>query len=203
MEESLSKEKIIKIVSERFEANPRVITLFDPKRDNFAQKVQNLINYCYHICKKLDGIYVSSNQKTIIFFYYKKDFRQSYDDYLRYAKMIFGIPCSKLWASIKREKLIKKRRPNLENYIYVWFLAQEKTHRGLGGLIEIQNFLFTKAMEYKLDILLETSNPDLIKLYERAGFKIYHVLIIKGEEIFFLTAKVKDIATYFNERTTF
>lgn len=194
--QTLTKDKIISIVSERFESNPRLKALFDINDSHYKTNVKNLINYCYNISERLNGIFVATNQKTIIFYFLKSEYGQSIADLWRYAKVILAIKIRKLWSSLKREQIIKKSRLSLPNYIYVWFLAQEKGYGRIDGLIEIQKFLFAEALEKNLPILLETSNEDVVKLYQRASFTIYNELEIFGEKIYFLHANMDTVAKF-------
>ncbi|CAI8248116.1 MAG: Uncharacterised protein [Polaribacter sp. SA4-10] len=52
-------------------------------------------------------------------------------------------------------------------------MAQEKEYRKLDGLIEINTMLFEYAKKKNIPILLETSNLAVLKLYKKAGFKVY------------------------------
>ncbi len=193
---SLTQDQIITLVSERFESNPRIKALFDKKDNCFKDNVRNLISYCFTLAYRLNGVFIASNQKTIIFHYEKKRFNQTIEDLFRYSKVILGIKLSKIYVNMRRERIIKKSRLSFPNYIYVWFLAQEKGYGRLDGLIEIQHFLFSEAIIKNLPILLETSNEDVVKLYQRASFKIYNEMIVDNETIYFLFADV-DTASNF------
>ena len=192
----LTKNEIITIISDRFESNPRIKALFDINDNRYMTNVKNLIDYCYNISKRLNGIFIASNRKTIIFYYLKSEYSQTLGDVWRYAKFVLAIKPQKLWRNLKREQMINRSRLSLPNYIYVWFLAQEKGYGRIDGLIEVQKFLFNKALEKNLPILLETSNEEVVKLYQRASFSIYHEIEMYGEKIYFIHADVDSVAKY-------
>lgn len=204
--QELSKNEIIKIVSTRFESNPRMLSLFDVNSHGFQKNILNLVEYCYHIVQRLGGVFVASNQKTIIFYYLKSSFSQNFSDYFRYLKIVFTISPKNILTNLKRETLIKKTRLDVSDYIYVWFLAQEKGYGKIDGLIEVQQHLFKLSKEKKLPILLETSNEEVLTLYLRASFKVYHILETKGEKIYFLQADIDTVFKFWemkkdNEKT--
>tara|TARA_B110000908_G_C10199051_1_gene424444 strand:- start:237 stop:851 length:615 start_codon:yes stop_codon:yes gene_type:complete len=168
------KKQYINLITERFLTNPRMSFLFDhQKGKKYYKSVQKLVEYCFHIALSLNGFYISKNKKTIVLFYEKKEFQRNKQDYLRYFKVLIRIKMRKLFIILGNEKKIKKNRLKIDNYIYVWFIAQEKEYRKLDGLIEINTMLFEYAKKKNIPILLETSNLAVLKLYKRAGFKVY------------------------------
>ncbi|TMM31988.1 hypothetical protein FDT66_00550 [Polaribacter aestuariivivens] len=78
----------------------------------------------------------------------------------------------------------------IDNYIYVWFIAQEKNYGKLDGLIEINKILINYSNKKNLPILLETSNIEVLNLYKRAGFRIYKTKKSNGEILYFFTNKL-------------
>lgn len=180
--------KYINLITKRFLKNPRMIFLFDesnPKK--YYHKVRILVEYCFHLALRLNGVYISKNRKTLVLFYENDKFKKSIWDYYRYLKVLFNIRIDKIVKVLKNEKQINNKRLNTENYIYVWFIAQEKKYGKLDGLIEINNLLNQISVNKKLPILLETSNKKVLNLYKRAGFKIYNTLKKDKDIVYFFS----------------
>lgn len=184
------QESYINLITERFLTNPRMIFLFEKNsQKKYYGKVKKLVEYCFYITLKLNGCHISKNKKTLVLFYEKKKFKQNKDDYYRYLKVLLNIRIKKVFEVLKNEKLIKQKRLNIDNYIYVWFIAQEKNYGKLDGLIEINKLLNKISKQKKLPILLETSNKSLLNLYRRAGFEIYTTLKTNSHKIYFFINK--------------
>ena len=60
------KKTYINLIAERFLTNPRMLLLFDNKNlTKYKNKVKKLVEYCFFIALRLDGVYVTKNKKTI------------------------------------------------------------------------------------------------------------------------------------------
>lgn len=177
----------IKLLTERFLDNPRMQTLFGEKSsNNYKKSVNNLVKYCYHLANKLNGVYLAKNKETIVLFYEKQHFKQNVSDYWRYFKIAKGIGVSRIKSVIKKENEIKKQKLKLDNYLYVWFIAQNENYRKVDGIIEIKKMLLDYAKERNLPILLETSNNLLLNLYRRGGFEVYNTYPDGENTVYFM-----------------
>jgi|JI6StandDraft_1071083.scaffolds.fasta_scaffold338522_2 hypothetical protein len=188
---SLSKQEIkfyINLITQRFLSNPRMTMLFNKNSNSFNKNVKNLVQYCFLLAYKNNGIYIAKNKKTIMLFY-KKKLKKNIFDHFRYLKVIIGISTLKLFKILKNEKLTNEAKIKLDNYIYVWFIAQEIGYGKLDGLIEVNNILFEISKNENLPILFETSDKNLLHLYNRAGFVIYNTLSIENQTINFFINK--------------
>ena len=178
-----------KLITERFLNNPRMCLLFDKSKNNFYNKVFNLVNYCFLIAIKQRGVYITNNKKAIVLFYEQEKLKKSLDDYINFFKVIKNIPFFKLINVLKNEKEVNKHKLKAKNYIYVWFIAQDKEYKKIDSLIEINNVLFDLAKNSKLPVIFETSDTRLLHLYKRAGFEIYNKVKIRKQIIYFFTDK--------------
>ncbi|MDC9723530.1 MAG: hypothetical protein PSN34_12280 [Urechidicola sp.] len=175
------------LITERFIDNPRMSLLFDNKRKNFKKNVFNLVNYCFTIALKLDGVFIARNKKTIVLFYEKNKFKKTLGDHFNYLKVVKGILLSNILKVLKNEKVVKKHQLKLDNFIYVWFIAQQKGYGGLDGLNEINKMLIKISKTSELPILFETSDNKLLNLYNHVGFKVYKELKGGEKTIYFLS----------------
>ena len=184
-----------KLLTNRFIENPRMSLLFNKNKKSFNKNIFNLVNYCFHIALKANGVYVAQNKKTIVLFYEHSKLKKSFSDYCRYFNVIKGISFSNLKNVLNNEKEIKKHKLKLDNYIYVWFIAQEEGYSSLEGLNEINKMLFRLAETAKLPILFETSDIRLLRFYKHVGFDVYKKLDSGSETIYFFADR-KTVENY-------
>lgn len=177
------------LIADRFVDNPRMSLLFDKSRKNFKKNVFNLVDYCFQIALNINGIYIAKNRKTIVLFYQHKKFKRTLADYLRYFRIIRTIPFFNFRKILANENEIKKRKLKLDNYIYVWFIAQERGYGKLDGLNEINKMLLNLSHISQLPILFETSDVRLINFYKHVGFDIYDKFTLSEETIYFFADK--------------
>jgi len=177
------------LITNRFVRNPRMSLLFNKEKSNFRKNIFDLVSYCFRIALRINGVYVASNKKTIVLFYENSKLKKSFGDYLQYLKVIKGVPISNFKRVLRKEKEIKRRKLKLDNYIYVWFIAQEEGYGKLDGLQEINMMLSTLSKQKNLPILFETSDSRLLRFYKHVGFEIYDELVGEKETIYFFVDK--------------
>ena len=171
--EKSDRNIIISIVTNAFEQNPRVQAMM--KKKNPARSVRLMTEYAYQLVEKFDGIYLSEDKTTVLFYYRNSQYRRTFVDYLKYGKMfIQAIKPSQLFPTMKREKYIKSLRPRVNDYIYVWILGSNPDKTSIQGLVDIRNHLFGLSEKLQLPILLETTVEKVLKLYKYVGFNEYH-----------------------------
>jgi len=167
------REIVISIVTRAFEENPRAQAMI--KQGNPARSIRLMTEYAFQLVEKFDGIYLSEDKTTVLFYYRQSQYHRSLVDYLKYGKMfIRAIRPSQLFPTLRREKYIQSLRPGYPDYIYVWVLASVPGNRSLRGLADIRDHLFNLSEKIKLPILIETTVEKVIKLYKYVGFEVYH-----------------------------
>lgn len=167
------REIIISIVTRAFEQNPRAVTMM--KKKNPARSVRLMTEYAYQLVDKFDGIYLSEDKTTVLFYYKKSQYKRGFIDYIRYGKMFMqAIRPSQLFPTLKREKYIASLRPDYKDYIYVWVLGSVPDNKSLKGLADIRDHLFGLSEKLQLPILIETTVEKVRKLYRYVGFEEYH-----------------------------
>ena len=185
------REIIISIVSSAFEQNPRAQAMM--KKKNPARSVRLMTEYAYQLVEKFEGIYLSEDKTTVLFYYLKSQYKRGFVDYLKYGKMfIKAIRPSQFFPTMKREKYIANLRPDYEDYIYVWVLASVPNNKSLNGLADIRDHLFGLSETLQLPILIETTVEKVRKLYRYVGFEEYHKWedTEAGINVWFLERKV-------------
>ena len=167
------REIIISIVTNAFEQNPRVMSMV--KKKDPSRNVRLMTEYAYQLVEKFNGIYLSKDKTTVLFYYLESQYKRSFLDYLKYGKMFMkAIRPSQLMPTLKREKHIKSLRLDYEDFIYVWILGSDPNKTSIRGLADIRNHLFGLSEKLQLPILIETTVEKVRKLYHYVGFEEYH-----------------------------
>ncbi len=79
------REIIISIVSKAFKQNPRAVAMM--KKKNPSRSVRLMTEYAFTLVEKFNGIYLSKDKTTVLFYYKKSQYKRGLMDYLRYGKM--------------------------------------------------------------------------------------------------------------------
>lgn len=167
------RDIIIRIVSNAFEQNPRAVAMM--KKKNPARSVRLMTEYAYQLVRKFDGVYLSEDKTTVLFYYTESQYKRTLLDYLKYGIMFLrAIRPSQLIPTLKREKYIKSLRPDIDDYIYVWVLGSDPNTTSIRGLADIRDHLFGLSKKLDLPILIETTVEKVLKLYKYVGFEQYH-----------------------------
>ncbi len=186
---------IIGIVTNAFEQNPRAQAIM--KQKNPTRSVRHMTEYAYSLVERMDGIYLSEDKTTVLFYYLKSQYNRTLVDYLRYGSMFMkAIKPSQLFPTMKREKYIASLRPSYEDYIYVWVLASDPNTTSIRGLADIRDHLFGLSEKLQLPILIETTVEKVLKLYRYVGFEEYHKWYDADADInvWFLERKLKEVS---------
>ncbi|MEZ5071098.1 MAG: hypothetical protein R2751_09040 [Bacteroidales bacterium] len=189
---SSDRELIVRIVSHAFEQNPRIQVM--SKRNRVERCVRLMTEYAVRLLGKLDGIYLSKDKSTVLFYWQKSLYRRDLSDKLHFLWMsVRAIRIGQWLPTSRREKFIDNLRPPYKDYIYVWILASDPKGNSVRGLTDIRNHLFSLSEERGLPILIETTVEKLLKLYHYVGFSTYHEWLDEkaGIRVWFLERKGK------------
>lgn len=193
--ETTDKEIIISIVENAFTENPRLKTMAKKNREKAS--IRGMTKYAYKLVKKFDGVYLSKDKTTVLFYYRKSQYKMTLIDYLRYSWMyVTCLKYSQFIPTIKRENKIVSLRPDIPDYIYVWILASVPNNKSLTGLADIRDHLFGMSKEQGLPIIIETVVEKVIRLYKYVGFEIYHEWYDKEADLSVRFLKRGDIGEY-------
>lgn len=171
--EKTDRELIIGMLSEAFRQNPRAMAMM--KKGNPERSLRIMTEYAYTLVEKFDGIYLSKDKSTVLFYYLKSQYHRTLSDYLRYGKMFLqAIRVSQFFPTLKREKYIASLRPDYTDYVYVWVLGSDPENTSMRGLADIRDHLFGLSEKLQLPILIETTIEKLLRLYRYVGFEEYN-----------------------------
>ena len=175
------KDKIesVRIIIETFDANPSVNIVIGDK-GNRRKKISRLAEYAFIKALNRDGAFLSNNKKGIALCYRSNYGSSNFKEFLYELRFAFSIPIKKVIQTLKREAYIKKHRYQGKHF-YFWFFGVQKDADKAG--FELKNYLFQLSEKEQLPILLETSVERNKLIYERYGFKVYHVWPDSGDGI--------------------
>ncbi|MEE4116453.1 MAG: hypothetical protein V2I37_09805 [Marinilabiliaceae bacterium] len=167
------RQIIIDIISQAFIENPRTNAMM--KKKNPLRSVRIMAEYAYDLVSGFNGIYLSKDKTTVIFYYRISEFKRGFIGNLKYARMFLrAIRFSQLLPTLKREKIIRSRRADFDDYLYVWLLGSVRDKTSIRGLVDINNHLIDRSKEYNIPILIETTIEKILKLYNYVGFETYN-----------------------------
>lgn len=168
-------------MEECFDTNKTVnwIVKQDSKR---KERIRSLMDYSFETCVDAEQIYLTDDENGVIICSMSEDKLPFLEEaYLtaRFVLQVTGI--DGIAKALKREEYIKSFHPQDYEYIYLWFIAVDKTqqHQGIGT--EMINCIIGKSEQQNLPIYLETSTEANLPFYLKHGFEIYHV---SEEEMF-------------------
>ncbi len=167
------KEKIIAIIIDAIELNPKIQYLLGNK--NFDRKVKALARFIYSLSNRRQAIHVSEDGNAVLIFMPHFQWSKNWKDILDYCKMfVTALEWKRLFAILKMEKELEQFRPNQEAYLYVWVLGTIKEHKGGPQARALRDALFDIAQQAQLPIYAETAFDQNYRVYQRFGFEAYH-----------------------------
>lgn len=182
--EKSDKLTVIDILSGAFSDN-RSVNYVIPQDEKKMQRIRRLMAYSFDVCFSSGEVYLSDCRRACALVLYpgrKRISLQSIWWNLKLAVTVFGL--SRTAKVLSREQLIKKHHPT-GNMFYIWFIGvqQGSQQSGIGRQLLLE--LLLKSLEMQLPVYLETSTPENVPWYQRAGFEIYAEEEL-GYRLFFL-----------------
>jgi len=167
------KKKIVDILTQSFDDNKSANWAIKNDRKR-VKRMRRLMAYALEICKLQDGVCLSQNGAGAILYDYPKSSRYTFSRLIADIQFIAAvIGPERLFKVLKRETYIKKFHPK-RDYIYLWFLGVDAERQGQGIGSKLLKELTLRADKNRLPIVLETSNPKNLPLYNKFGFSVYH-----------------------------
>ena len=167
------KEIILNIIARAFAESPRFQAIM--KRGKPEKRIRVMAAYAYEMVEKFNGVFLSRDKSTVIFYYRKSQYRRSFIDYLKYFRMfLICIRPEKAISTMRREKYVESLRPDIPDYVYVWILGSDPDRTSMHGLADIRDHLFGVSKQYGIPIIIETTVEKVLKLYRYVGFEVYN-----------------------------
>ncbi|MDF1571221.1 MAG: hypothetical protein P1P82_06355 [Bacteroidales bacterium] len=166
------KQILLEIMAGAFRESDRLRPIL--RKGNTEKRLKIMAAYAYDLAFKFNGVYLSEDKTTAIVYWQQSKYKRSVKDYLKYAVMFLRtLKLHKLLETARREKYVESRRPDLDDYIYVWLLGKDPETNSIRGLADIRDHLNDLARSLNIPILIETTVEKLLKLYRYVGFEVY------------------------------
>lgn len=166
------KQILLDIMAGAFRESDRLRPIL--RKGKTEKRLKIMAEYAYDLAVKFNGVYLSEDKTTAIVYWQQSKYNRSVKDYVKYAVMFLRtIKLHKLFETARREKYVESRRPELDDYIYVWLLGKDPETNSIRGLADIRDHLNELARTLDIPILIETTVEKLLKLYRYVGFEVY------------------------------
>lgn len=177
----IHKERIIELLAECFDTNKSVnwIVKQDSKR---KERIRALMDYSFDTCIDAEQIYLTEDKKGVIICSMSDDKLPFLEEALltvRFVLQVTGI--DGIGKALRRERYVTSFRQQENEFMYIWFIAVDKTMQGKGVGSKMIEEIIDRSNKENLSIYLETSTVRNLHFYQKHGFEIYHT---SEEEMF-------------------
>ena len=182
------KERVIALLAECVDTNKSVNWIVKQDADR-KDRIRHLIDYSFDACLDAGEIHLTEDLNGVVICSMSDDKLPFLEEaYLtaRFVLQVTGI--EGIGKALRREEYINSYHPQDHEFIYIWFIAVDKTEQGKGIASQMIEEIIDKSNKDCLPIYLETSEERTLRFYQKHGFEIYHVSEkeIFGFELYFL-----------------
>ncbi|MFZ9027404.1 MAG: hypothetical protein ACO2Z9_00225 [Crocinitomicaceae bacterium] len=165
------KDRVIKILKVSFQDNPSIVEIVNQNKP-IDRQLDLLLSYAYQRAYNRGGVYISQNEKGAALCFSSEEKGIFPRELIAELKFGLAVSLLKSLKTLSRQKRLSRIRVK-EPHLYFWFFGAMKENNG--GAYELMHELFEKSAECNLPIVAETSVEKNRRVYERFGFKVYHV----------------------------
>lgn len=186
------KQILLEIMAGAFRESDRLRPIM--RNGKTEKRLKIMSAYAYDLAVKFNGVYLSEDKTTAIVYWQNSKYNRSWLDHLKYGIMFLRtIKLYKLFETARRERYVESRRPDIDDYIYVWLLGKDPATNSIRGLADIRDHLNDLAHRKGIPILIETTVEKLLKLYRYVGFEVYDEFFDEtiGMPVYFLKKEPK------------
>lgn len=166
----IEKQRVFEILESSFIQSPGMNWMM--MRKESRKSFKSLLKLLYHEVKAKSGVYITSDNNGVVFFYLQGNYRFSLLNTWRTIHLsLFVTGIKNGIRALQYRKMVASIRPKSG---YVGFLvATDNTVIGNNAAYEIKNEMFQIADESNSAIYLETTSPRVRILYKKAGYLEY------------------------------
>jgi len=184
----IHKERIIGLLADCFDTNKTVnwIVKQDTKR---KQRIHDLMDYSFEACLDSEQIWLSDDRNGVIICSMSDDKLPFLEEAYLTARFILKVTgIDRIGKILRRERYVNSFHPQEEEFLYIWFIAVDKSQQGKGIGGKMLQMVMDKSNMEQIPVYLETSTQRNLNFYLKHGFEVYHVSEKKmfGYELYFL-----------------
>ena len=177
----IHKERIIELLAECLDTNKSVnwIVKQDSQR---KERIRHLIDYSFEACIDSEQIRLTDDENGVIICSLSDDKLPFLEEAYLTARFVFQVTgIDGIGKALRREDYIKSFHPQDYEYMYLWFIAVDKSAQGKGIGSKMIKEVIAESEKESIPIYLETSDERTLQFYLKHGFEIYHA---SEEELF-------------------
>jgi GNAT superfamily N-acetyltransferase len=177
----IHKERVIELLAECIDTNKSVNWIVKQDADR-KQRIRHLIDYSFDACIDLEQIYLTDDQNGVIISSMSDDKLPFLEEAYLTARFVIKVTgVEGIAKALRREDYINSFHPQDHEFIYIWFMAVDKTQQGKGIGSKMLKEIIDKSDKENMPIYLETSEDRTLNFYLKHGFENYHT---SEEEMF-------------------
>jgi GNAT superfamily N-acetyltransferase len=171
----IHKDRVTELLAECIDKNKSVNWIV--KQDaNRKERIRHLIDYSFEICIAAGQIYLTEDQNGVLIYSLSDDKLPFLEEAWQTARFLINVTgIDGIGKAFRRERYVTSFHPTDHEFIYIWFLAVDKSMQGKGVGTALLAELITICNETNLPIYLETSEVRNVTFYQKHGFEIYHI----------------------------
>lgn len=178
------KSLVIDILARSFDDN-RSVNYILPQDGRRQQRIRHLMDYSFEVCYRYGKVHLSNDKRACALVLLPDRQKTTPATVLLDVKLILrAVGLSRLRRTLHRENAIEKLRPKQPLY-YLWFIGVVPEAQGKGVGRTLLGELAAEAARERRTLCLETSTPQNVPWYQKAGFTKYNELDL-GYTIHFL-----------------
>jgi ribosomal protein S18 acetylase RimI-like enzyme len=177
----IHKERVIQLLAECIDTNKSVNWIVKQDSDR-KQRIRHLIDYSFDACVDLEQIYLNDDENGVIISSMSDDKLPFLEEAYLTARFVLQVTgLDGIAKALRREEYINSFHPQDHEFIYIWFIAVDKTQQGKGIGSKMLKEIIDKSNKENMPIYLETSEDSNVAFYLKHGFENYHT---SEEELF-------------------
>jgi ribosomal protein S18 acetylase RimI-like enzyme len=176
MRRALSREKtlVLDILCRSFEGNAHTNWFISPHNGGWARRQRILIAYCLEQAFTCGEVYLSDDGKaTAVWVTGNRKPRFTAGLLWVSLQFIFVLGLKRVFLGTAMERFTHKQWPR-PPFAYLWYIGVAPDAQGHGLASELLDPMLARFTEEGLPVLLETSSPANVAVYQHKGFEVYH-----------------------------
>lgn len=176
------KSLVVQILTEAFQDNLQINWIVAPADQGREKRLRVMMELAFESGLAEGEVYLTDNRKGVAVWKTPPKKAISIHDVLTKIKFALWMGPARLARILRLKQYIRQQHPSKGPYLHLWFLGVKPEWQGQGLSSQLLNPLLGLAQAKGMPVLLESSNPKNVSLYEHKGFSVYHQLPLDPEQ---------------------